>query len=385
MIIRNLTHDDLEQHEYVASLSFIYRYSHGDPLEMTDGVFIGAFLDDDKTLTANMEVEDFEVTFNGQKLSCGGIGAVCTRPEYRRGGAVRQIFDAYFASEKHDVSILYPFSTLFYRKLGYANAGHCVKAEMPFSHLSFVPREFDVELYDGSQADALFAFHNENALKTNLTFIRNNNRYFKDKPYEQVSYTYMGKNKNGEVDGYVTFRCDRPSSTVFVAELAYKNKQSLLNLLGFLRTYDGNFKTIVIDQLPVWSPFFDILPNTAKDITRSMVDMGSVRIHKLEKILNMASYPAQYGKFSFYSDDPIEKNHGIFDVEYENGKAKISRRNDGEYDIKLDAAAMSALVLLGHDGDYDALSYWQGVEIINENPDLLRAFPKKRTYFTDHF
>ncbi len=385
MIIRNLTHDDLEQHEYVASLSFIYRYSHGDELEMTDGVFIGAFLDDNKTLTANMEVEDFEVTFNGQKLTCGGIGAVCTRPEYRRGGAVRKIFDAYFESEKHDISILYPFSTLFYRKLGYVNAGHYVNVEMPFANLSFIPRDFDVELYDGTQSEALYAFHNKNAFKTNLTFIRNNNRYFKDKPYEQLSYTYMGKNKNGVVDGYVTFRCDRPSSTVFVSELVYENKQSLFNLLAFLRTYDGNFKTLVIDQLTVWSPFFDILPNTAKDINRTMRDMGSVRIHNLEKILNMAAYPAEYGKFSFYSDDPIAKNHGIFDVEYENGKAKVSRREDGAYDVKLDAAAMSALVLLGHDGDYDALSYWQGVEIVNENPDLLRAFPKKRTYFADHF
>ncbi len=386
MIIRNLTHEDLEQHEFVASLSFIYRYSHGDPLEMTDGVFIGAFLDDNKTLTANMEIEDFEVTFNGQKLSCGGIGAVCTRPEYRRGGAVRRIFDAYFASEKHDVSILYPFSTLFYRKLGYANAGHYVKIEMPFSQIDFIPRDFNVELYDGTQSEVLYAFHNKNALRTNLTFIRNSNRYFKDKPYEQLSYTYIGKNKEGDVDGYVTFRCDRPSFTVFVDEIAYDNKQALFNLLGFLRTYDGNFKTLVIDQLTVWSPFFDLLPNTAsKEIIRSMRDMGSVRIHNLEKILNMAAYPAQHGKFSFYSDDPIAKNHGIFDVEYENGKAKVSRRECGEYDIKLDAAAVSALVLVGFDGDYDALSYWQGVEIINENPDLLRAFPLKRTYFADHF
>ena len=32
------------------------------------------------------------------------------------------------------------------------------------------------------------------------------------------------------------------------------------------------------------------------------------------------------------------------DVEYENGKAKVSRRECGEYDITLDAAAVSALV-----------------------------------------
>ena len=385
MIIRNLTHDDLEQHEYVASLSFIYRYSHGDELEMTDGVFIGAFLDDNKTLAANMEVEDFEVTFNGQKLTCGGIGAVCTRPECRRGGAVRQIFDKYFEDDMHDVSVLYPFSTYFYRKLGYVNAGHYVKAEMPFSLLSFIPRDFNVELYDGSQSEALYAFHNTIALKGNLTFIRNNDRYFKEKPYEQLAYTYMGKNKDGDVDGYVTFRCDRPSSTVFVSELVYENKQSLYNLLAFLRTYDGNFKTISVDQLTVWSPFFDILPNTAKEIEREMRDMGSVRILRLEKLLNMADYPSEKGKFSFYSDDPIPRNHGIFDVEYENGAAKVTRREEGSYDVRLDAAAVSELVLLGVEGGYEALSYKQGVEIVNENPDLLRAFPKKRTYFADHF
>ncbi len=386
MIIRNLVHGDLDQHEQVASLAFVYRYADGDELVMSDGVFIGAFLDDDETLIANMEVEDFELAFNGQKITCGGIGAVATRPEYRRNGAVKQIFNFYYETNtKHDVSVLYPFSTLFYRRLGYAKAGQFVNLEMPFSHIDFVAREFNVELYNGKQADELYAFHNRNALKTNLTFMRHSDRYFKDKPYEQLGYTYMGRNASGAVDGYVTFRCDRPASKIFVSELAFENKQALFNLLGFLRTYDGNFKTIVIDRLPVWSPLFDILPNTAKECNRTMRDMGSVRILRLEKILNMAWYPEAHGKFSFYSDDTIVENRGIFDVEYENGKAIVTRRKDGAYDIKLDAAAVSALVLLGHDGDYDDLSYWQGVEIVNRNPDLLRAFPRKRTYFTDDF
>lgn len=385
MIIRKLNENDLREHEHTGSLSFIYKFSEDDPLEMPEYTLIGALQDDDKSLMANLEVEDFNLSFNGNVIRCAGIGGVCTRPECRRSGAVRQLFDYVYNMYEYDVSLLYPFSNMFYRQLGYTNAGQVVELKMPFADLSFVSRDFDVELYDGSQSDSLYEFHNKNALRTDLTFFRNSNRYFKDKPYEMLQYTYIGKNENGEINGYVTFRCDRPNSTVAVRELAFADRKALFNLLGFLRVYDGNYKTLVIDHLPLWSPVFNILRNTAKDVNRTMRDMGSVRVLNLEKILKLTKYPETEGHFSICSDDPIERNHGIFDVTFKNGIAEIDRRTEGEYDIRLDAAALSALVLCGFDGDFDELSCCQGVEIVNENPDILRVFRRKRVYFTDDF
>ncbi len=387
MVIRKLNDCDFDiiQHEQVGSLSFVYRFSESEPLDKPDGTLIGAFTDDEKVLMSNLEVQDFELSFNGNRISCSGVGFVCTRPECRRGGSVFKLFEYLFEDEKYDVSLLYPFSNIFYRRLGYENAGHFVCLEMPFANLSFVPREFNAELYDGTQSDALYAYYNAQALKMNLTFLRNSDRYFSAKPYEDRRYTYMGKDSNGRVNGYLTFTCDRPNSTVNVSEISYEDHASLMNLLGFLRTYDGNFKTLVIDHLTTWSPLLSVLPNTAKDVKKTMRDMGSVRVMNLEKILNLLTYPTEHGVFSFYSDDPLERNHGVFRVEYENGKADITRSANAEYDVKLDAAALSRLVLCGTDGDYDDLTYWYGVEIINRNPDLLRAFPLKRTFFTDDF
>lgn len=385
MIIRRLNEKDVIQHEQTASLSFVYSFNEETDAVWEDKFFIGAFADDNKTLAANMEIEDFDLSFCGQTVRCAGIGAVCTRPECRRMGSVRQLFDAFFEEESYDVSVLYPFSTQFYRKFGYVNAGHFVELRMPFSSISFVPRAFSVALYDGSQAESLYAFHNQWAMQGHLTFLRNSDRYFSAKPYETLQYTYLGLDAAGVVNGYVTFRCNRSESTVFVSELAFADKAALFNLLAFLRTYDGNFKTLVIDHLPLWSPMFRILPNTAKDLTRTLRDMGSVRILQLEKLLSMHTYPKESGRFSLYADDCIERNRGIFDVSYADGKAVVSRRNEGDYDIRLDAGALSELVLLGLDCDYSELCYREGFTVCHENPDLLRAFPLKRTYFTDGF
>ena len=387
MIIRKLTESefDIIQHEQVGALSFVYRFSEKEPLEKPDGTLIGAFTDDEKVLMSNLEVQDFDLSFNGNLIKCSGVGFVCTRPEYRRGGSVYKLFEYLFEDEKYDVSLLYPFSNPFYRRLGYENAGHYVCLEMAFAELSFVPREFRVELYDGRQSANLYSYHNAQAMRTNLTFLRHSDRYFSAKPYEDRRYTYMGKDANGNVNGYVTFTCDRPNSTVNVSEISYKDRASLMNLLGFLRTYDGNFKTLVIDHLTSWSPLLSMLPNTAKNVKRTVRDMGSVRVMNLEKILNLLPYPTEHGVFSFLSEDPVKRNNGVFTVEYENGKACITRSESGLYDVKLDAAALSRLVLVGTDGDYEDLSYWHGVEIVNRNPDLLRAFPPKRTYFTDDF
>ena len=83
--------------------------------------------------------------------------------------------------------------------------------------------------------------------------------------------------------------------------------------------------------------------------------------------------------------DDLEQNKGIFDVEYENGKATVTHMTDGDYDISLTAPASARLLLAGEGHTAETAIYIDGVELKNEASDFFRAFPHRATRFIDSF
>ena len=83
--------------------------------------------------------------------------------------------------------------------------------------------------------------------------------------------------------------------------------------------------------------------------------------------------------------DDLEQNKGIFDVEFENGKATITHRTDGDYDIPLTAPAAARLLLAGEGHTAETAVYIDGVELKNNADDFFRAFPHRATRFIDSF
>jgi hypothetical protein len=107
------------------------------------------------------------------------------------------------------------------------------------------------------------------------------------------------------------------------------------------------------------------------------------RIYNLKTVLENNHYPEEYGKFRLKSIDTIDRNNGIFEVEYCNGKAEITYRTDGEYDISLTPPAAARLLLAGEGHNKDTAVFIDGVELKNDAADFFRAFPHRVTRFAD--
>ena len=105
----------------------------------------------------------------------------------------------------------------------------------------------------------------------------------------------------------------------------------------------------------------------------------------MKKILESNVYPDKHGKFRLLSLDNLERNSGIFEVEYQNGKASVTRKSDGEYDIALTPAAAARLLLAGEGHTAETAAYIKGVEIKGDASDFFAAFPHRPTRFTDGF
>lgn len=384
MYSRLLTIKDYEQFSQVSSTAYIH-----DAAETTfeeDKEIFGTFTDDN-ILISQIECGFVSCHYGSSSLKCAAVGGVASRPEYRRSGGVRKTFNAVFENAlKKDcaISILYPFSIAYYNKFGYESILKCFNAKCSFKAFERLERFSGVTLATEAHSEELSGIYERIGEKTNLMFKRENGKGFCLTPYNSMKYTYFLK--DGESEGYVLLSPDRAARTIYIKEILFSDKNALTKLLGFLRTYDGNYDTVIFEKLPLNTPFFNFIDDENRLVSRTLFYNGAARILDFEAVLKANTYPNEKGRFSIrLTDNEIERNNGIFTVDYEKGQCRISKNETEEYDISLDMLSASRIIL-GREGlNKTDLEFMKNVEIKNDITDFLKAFPKRATMFYDDF
>ena len=383
MEVRLIKPEEAVAYLKISAASFIWKFDKEVDKEVEMPV-LGAF--HEGKLIAGMELFDFKCNYCGNLINTLVLSGICSEPKYRRMGGVRALFNEVSRTAiENDIvaGFLSPFSIEYYEKFGFANLNRLFAITVPFHKLQHIPRSNDVELYTGEQLEELCQLHNKCVFKENLLTLREDKKHFCNTPLEDADYTYIHRNKNGEADGYVRFSVKRPEELV-AEELFVLTPDALKGIIGFLRNYDGIVKTLRIKKQYPGSPFACLVDRI--DSINYEYDKGYAgRIYNLKKLLESNVYPEKYGKFSILSLDDLEQNKGIFDVEYQNGKATITHRTDGEYDISLTAPAAARLLLAGEGHTAETAIYIDGVQLKNDADDFFRAFPHRATRFTDSF
>ena len=382
MQVRYIKPEEAADYLKVSAASFIWKFDAGVDNEVEAPV-LAAF--NGGELVAGAEMFEFKTNYCGKALNSINISGICSKPEARRTGGVKAIFDEIGRTAvENDWSFgfLRPFSIACYEKFGYANLNRMFAIKIPFANMTHIPRNTDVELYTGEQLEEICALHNKCAFNENLLCLREDGKHFCAKPLEEAVYTYIRRNASGEADGYVRFKVNRDERILVVQELFVLSKDALYGLLGFLRNYDG-----IVNYLRVRGQYQGTPLSCVADRIDGVVyepDGGFAgRIYNIQKLLENNAYPEKHGKFSILSLDEFEQNKGIFEVEYENGKASVRRRTDGDYDISLTPPAAARLILAGEGHNAHTASFIDGVEICGNADDFFRAFPHRITCFYD--
>lgn len=383
MEVRLIKPEEAADYHKISAASFIWKFNKDEDNKVEMPV-MGAF--HEGKLIAGVELFDFKCNYCDNLINTLVLSGVCSQPEYRGMGAVRAIFDdvGRTAVENDIVAgFLSPFSIEYYEKFGYANLNRLFTLSVPFHKLKCIPHNNDVELYTGDRLEELCELHNKCALRENLLTLREDKKHFCAQPFEEADYTYIHRNASGEADGYVRFQIKRPDELV-AEELFVLTPEALLGIVGFLRCYDGIVKTLVVKKQCQGSPFA-CLADRIDGVTWKNEGGYAGRIYNLKKLLENNVYPDRYGKFSLLCIDKFKQNQGIFDVEYQNGKATVSQRKDGDYDIALTAPAAARLLLAGEGHTAETAVFIDGVELKNSADDFFRAFPHRATRFIDSF
>lgn len=383
MEVRLIRPEEAADYHRISAASFIWKFDKDVDNEVEMPV-LGAFYKG--KLIAGVELFDFKCNYCGNIINTLVLSGVCSQPEYRGMGAVRAIFDEVGrAASENDVTagFLSPFSIEYYEKFGFANLNLTFTISVPFQKLTHIPHSNNVELYTGDQLAQLCELHNKCAFRENLMTLREDEKHFCSKPLQEADYTYIHRNSLGEADGYVRFKVRRPDELI-AEELFVLTPEALKEIIGFLRNYDGIVKTLVVKKQYQGSPF-SCLTDRIDGVCYKKEGGYAGRIYNLKKLLESNVYPDKPGKFSILSLDELEQNHGIFDVEYCNGKGKVTIRKEGDYDISLTAPAAARLLLNGEEHNAETVRFIDGVELKSNADDFFRAFPYRATHFVDSF
>ena len=129
---------DLDSYAYRATPPLPDRVKYLEEFQEVPGMHCWAAFEDGRA-AAVLGYTNMPQNVRGKLLPMGGVWGVCSSPETRRKGYVRQIMAASFADMREigmPVSGLYPFRESFYERLGYATfpIGH--HAKFPLTALS---------------------------------------------------------------------------------------------------------------------------------------------------------------------------------------------------------------------------------------------------------
>ena len=382
MEIRYIEPNEAADFQKVSAASFIWKFNV--EVDSTVEMPVLAAFDENKKLIAGVEIYDYKTHYCGTFLGTVVVSGVCSQPECRRMGGIREIFKKIGETAVENdwvLGFLHPFSIEYYEKFGYANLNRMLGIKVPFEKLNNIPRNTDVILYTGEQFEELSELHKKCALKENLIALRDDKKHFCDKPLENADYTYFRRDANGVADAYVRFTVKRPDDLI-VKELFVLSPEALYGILGFLRNYDGIVSNLIVKNQYQGSAFACIADRLDK-VSYEFNGGVAGRIYNMKKFLEANTYPEEYGRFSMRCVDDVEQHNGIFEVEYQHGKAVVTRKAEGDYDISLTPVAAARLMLAGEGHTAQTAAYIDGVEIKGNADAFFRAFPHRQTRFIE--
>lgn len=282
----------------------------------------GAF-DEDGTLMAHMINNQYMSWLDGTLIRNGGIGAVSTLPEYRRTGAVREIFKAllpYAYADGEVISTLYPFSHAFYRKFGYETV--CWKNVYEFSP-SVLERNYAFDgkaalWKPGDPAEEWTELYNAFASKYNLAIRRDarmTEEHLKGEYYKDRKFCYMLR-ENGRPVASLIFQDIRhdPQAILDVQDLAWDGPEGFRAILGFLARFSADYGMVRL-FLPRDIELLSLVRSPLQyDIHKSTEQSYMIRVINAVKLLEAMKKPENSRFVIRVTDEIIPGNNGVWEV-----------------------------------------------------------------------
>ncbi|MFC7211141.1 enhanced intracellular survival protein Eis [Natronoarchaeum sp. GCM10025321] len=196
-----------------------------------------------------------EARVRDEITTIGGLGAVATRPEFRGQGYGKQLCQRMLAEyREREIGLvtLWPFSTPFYRRMGWGTANDVTRYELPPRALPTVETVGQMRRIDGEDWQALVRVEQGANRDVSLS-LRRSEAWWRERTLSNwngngESYCY-GYERDGDLQGYLVYTvADDDSGTLSVSGFDAADEEAYRALLDFLAGHGAQIERIVVER-----------------------------------------------------------------------------------------------------------------------------------------
>ncbi|MFW6435679.1 MAG: GNAT family N-acetyltransferase [Halovenus sp.] len=321
-------------------------------------------------------------------VTLGGLAAVSTPPEHRRGGNARLICTE-LLEECRDRGIgltaLWPFDHAFYRQFGWALANTYTTYEAPPAQLASAGttergRYEEVGPDDWQRLEAVQRAHGEG---TTLSRKRSEawwrRRTFDHGDETPWAYAWL---ENGDLRGYVVYSFERRAEggrRLEVSDFSAADRTARRHLLGLLGRHDTQAQVVQL-KLAAESSLLETVADPG-EVKCSIRAGPMVRICDVPRALEACPYPDHVEtQVVFEVRDPLSVVDGQYELTVSDGTSECAPTT-GDVDATADVGTLSQLVVGAREvGDLEELDCESDIET-----RLERVFPTTTVCLREFF
>jgi predicted acetyltransferase len=314
-------------------------YTESSRVEL-DQVYV---LEESGMARATAAVLPLEVFVGGRSAPMGGVAAVATDPAYRRRGFAGELMRAVLRGMRGrgmHLSMLWPFTHVFYRAYGWELAGEAVAYTLKPTDLTTSPEQMRVRACTEEDLPRMMGLLEKEAAEHPCCVRRGEGRW--REVLARKDWWAAVYEREERLEGYILYRMsdwrgDRtPRRTLAVQELVWRTTEAREALISFLAAQDP----LVVEiqhHAPRGEPLHPYLRSSY--VKAEIEPEFMLRLVDVEGALNVLDRALGEPLVLEVSDDAMEENAGSYTV----GDGEVVRGAEAEMRVSLDVRQLAQL------------------------------------------
>ena len=274
--------------------------------------------------------------FGGKTVPMAGIAAVGVAPEYRGQGVANRLLKQTIRelhSQQIPISSLYPATQVPYRQVGYEQGGSLSQWKLPTASLQLKERTLVMNPIEDLEQHIFEDIYRQQARLNNGNLDRNQaiwQTVLKSSEKEKL-YAYL-IGSISQPEGYVIFT--QQQEQICIRDWALLTATAAKRVWTFLGDHRSQIKEVTWWGSPV-NPFLLLLPEQSGIVEKQ--ENWMLRIIDLSMALEQRGYPPQLSAELHLKieDDLLPANNGKFCLQVSQGKGKVERGGNGDFQLNI--------------------------------------------------
>ncbi|MEN8904611.1 MAG: GNAT family N-acetyltransferase [Clostridiales bacterium] len=327
-----------------------------------NSTLIGTFLENE--LVGCMTFFDFKMNLLSKIVDVGGLGSLAVHLLHKKEKIAMEMvknFIYYYKNKNCCISLLYPFRSDFYKKMGFGQGSGKRRYSLKPADIPNFKIKKNLKFIDLNNLESITEYYNSK-FKTINGLLEKSVSDFKN-TIKNNHLTPVGYYDNNSLKGYFLFKFNKIDSVnpfindIVVTEMLYDNPLVLQSIMTFLNSQSDQVKHVVFEISDENLKFY--FDNPSMDFEGFLSPFNNIyslegvnlmyRINDVELLFNTLknhNFSDENLKLKLnVNDNFIEENNKSFLIKFEKGYPSIEFTNQNhDVEMSIDISDLSSLI-----------------------------------------